>query len=58
MATVGRLALVYQNAHQVILLAIDVELWLGFNRMAELDVEELVTLPNWLEAFVVNEQDL
>ena len=57
-ATVGRLALVYQNAHQVILLAIDVELWLGFNRMAELDVEELVTLLDWLEALVVNDQDL
>ena len=57
-ATVGRLALVYQNAHQVILLAIDVELWLGFNQMAELDVEELVTLLDWLEALVVNDQDL
>ena len=48
----------YQDAHQVILLAVDVELWPGFNRMEKLDVEELVTLPNWLEAFVVNEQDL
>ena len=48
----------YQYAHQVILLAVDAELCLGFNWMAELDVEEPVTLLDWLEPLVVNDQDL
>ena len=48
----------YQDAHQVILLALDVELGLGLNWMAELDTDDLVTLHDWLEALVVNEENL
>ena len=48
----------YQDAHQVILLALDVELGIGLNWMAELDTDDLVTLHDWLEALVVNEENL
>ena len=48
----------YQDAHQVILLALDVELGLGFNWMLELDTDDLVTPLDWLEALVVNEENL
>ena len=48
----------YQDTHQVILLATEVELRIGCNWVVDLDVEELSILFDNLKALVVNQEDL
>ncbi len=57
-ATVGRLAGMHEDAHQVILLATEVEVRLGRNWLVDLDADKLLTLVDNLKALVVNEEDL
>ena len=57
-ATVGRLAGMHEDAHQVILLAREVEVRLGRNWLVDLDADKLLTLVDTLKALVVNEEDL
>ena len=47
-----------QHAHQVILLATDVEVGIGCNWVVDLDTEELSILFDNLKALVVNQEDL
>ena len=48
----------YQDAHQVILLAADEEVRIGCNWIVDLDVGELSILLDNLKALVVNQEDL
>jgi hypothetical protein len=48
----------HEDAHQVILLAREVEVRLGRNWLVDLDADKLLTLVDNLKALVVNEEDL
>ena len=48
----------HKDAHQVILLATEVEVRIGRNGLVDLDADKLLVLLDDLKALVVNEEDL